>query len=226
LTIVIDSVRQSDSPLVETIMHGYTVDVGTLTRPAEAHWHMVLSKRPETTELLLVGPWSSAGKINVEPDGEVLWIRFKVGVYMPHLLTRKLLDVETPLPGASGSNFWLKGTTWEFPDYENTDTFLNRMVREELIVLDPVVDRALHDKQLDVSPRTVRHRFLQTTGMSQNQIYQVQRAWQAEALLRQRTPILDVVETAGYYDQPHLTRSLKQFIGFTPTQIQGQPATI
>ena len=31
--------------------------------------------------------------------------------------------------------------------------------------------------------------------------------------------ILDTAYEAGYFDQPHLTRSLKQFIGRTPAQI-------
>ncbi len=207
-------------------MHGHTLDFGSLTRPAETHWHMVLSKRPDATELLLVGPWSSAGRVDVGPDGEVLWIRFKIGVYMPHFLTRKLLNAETPLPLASGNKFWLKGAAWQFPSYENADTFVNRLMHDELLALDPVVAETLNGKLLDVSPRTLRHRFLQTTGISQNQMYQVKRAWQAEALLRQGMPILDVVERAGYYDQSHLTRSLKQFVGYTPAQILGQPAPI
>jgi Transcriptional regulator containing an amidase domain and an AraC-type DNA-binding HTH domain len=37
--------------------------------------------------------------------------------------------------------------------------------------------------------------------------------------------ILDVVYEAGYYDQPHLTRSLKYFIGQTPAQIMQENAT-
>ena len=41
----------------------------------------------------------------------------------------------------------------------------------------------------------------------------------AAAILRQGLSILDVVYEAGYYDQPHLTRSLKHFIGLTPAQI-------
>lgn len=207
-------------------MHGHTLGFGSLTCPAEAHWHMVLSKRPDKTQFLLVGPWSSAGTVDVGPNGEVLWIRFKMGVYMPHLLTRKLLDTETPLPQASRDNFWLKGTAWQFPSYENADTFVNRLMHDELLALDPVVAETLNGKVPDVSPRTLRHRFLQTTGISQNQMYQVKRAWQAEALLRQGSPILDVVESAGYYDQSHLTRSLKQFVGYTPAQIRGQPAPI
>ena len=32
-------------------------------------------------------------------------------------------------------------------------------------------------------------------------------------------PIAEVVHDAGYYDQAHLTRSLKRLIGLTPGQI-------
>jgi methylphosphotriester-DNA--protein-cysteine methyltransferase len=47
----------------------------------------------------------------------------------------------------------------------------------------------------------------------------MQRAQHAQALLQQGVSILDTVDEAGYFDQPHLTRSLKQFIGYTPAQI-------
>ena len=32
-------------------------------------------------------------------------------------------------------------------------------------------------------------------------------------------PIADVVFDAGYYDQPHLTRSLRELIGYTPGEV-------
>jgi hypothetical protein len=41
----------------------------------------------------------------------------------------------------------------------------------------------------------------------------------AVELLRNGTGILDVVHDAGYFDQPHLTRSLKYLIGQTPMKI-------
>jgi AraC-like DNA-binding protein len=37
--------------------------------------------------------------------------------------------------------------------------------------------------------------------------------------LKQGISILSAVYEAGYYDQAHLTRSLKRFIGQTPAQI-------
>ena len=39
------------------------------------------------------------------------------------------------------------------------------------------------------------------------------------ALLRQGCSILDTVEDAGYFDQPHLTRALKRWVGHTPAQV-------
>ena len=41
----------------------------------------------------------------------------------------------------------------------------------------------------------------------------------ATNLLTQGISILDTVHEAGYFDQAHLTRSLKHFIGQTPARI-------
>jgi methylphosphotriester-DNA--protein-cysteine methyltransferase len=38
-------------------------------------------------------------------------------------------------------------------------------------------------------------------------------------LLQQGVSILDTVDQAGYFDQPHLTRALKHLMGQTPAQI-------
>lgn len=44
-------------------------------------------------------------------------------------------------------------------------------------------------------------------------------------LLHQGTSILDTVYKAGYYDQSHMTNSLKRFLGQTPAQIAHTIAT-
>ena len=84
---------------------------------------------------------------------------------------------------------------------------------------DPVVKAVLQGHPPEMSSRTVRHRFLRTTGLTQSYIRQVERAQRAVAFLQQSVSILDTVYELGYYDQPHLTRSLKQWIGYTPAQI-------
>jgi methylphosphotriester-DNA--protein-cysteine methyltransferase len=70
-----------------------------------------------------------------------------------------------------------------------------------------------------MSFRTVRRRFLIAKGLTPKQIQQNDRAQQAAAILAQGVPIIDAAYQAGYADQPHMTRSLKHFIGHTPAQI-------
>ena len=211
--------RPSDSSYVETIMHGHSVGAGTIVRPAENHWHIVLVNHEGKMELRLVGPWASAGKLQYIDGIELLWIKLKLGTYMPHMPTRSLLNAETALPLAAGKSFWLKGAAWQFPTYENADTFVTRLVHQEILAHDPIVNAALQDQFIKTSPRTIRHRFLHATGLTQSHIRQMRRAQQAVTLLGQGTPILDTVYQLGYYDQPHLTRSLKQFFGYTPAQL-------
>ena len=211
--------RPSDSPYVETITDGWTASDGSTIRPAEIHWHMVFARHNGRVHPLVVGPLTTAGVVSWGEGAEILWIKFKLGAFMPHLPTRDFLDVETTLPGAASQSFWLKGSAWQFPDYDNVETFVDRLVREEVLVRDPVVEAVLQGHPPELSSRTVRHRFLRATGLTQLHIYQAERARRAEALLRQGVSILDTVDEAGYFDQPHLTRSLKHWIGHTPAQI-------
>jgi methylphosphotriester-DNA--protein-cysteine methyltransferase len=139
---------------------------------------------------------------------------------MPNLPFKNLLDKDTVLPEAARRNsFWLNSSAWQFPDYENVETFVDRLVRADALVHDPVVKAALQGQLSEMPSRTVRHRFLRATGLTQSYIVQFERAKQAAALLEQGVSILDTVYEAGYFDQPHLTRSLKQFIGYTPAQL-------
>ena len=218
MTIVYEE-RLSDSPCVETIMYGQTVRAGSTIRPAESHWHLILTRHDGIVQQLVVGPLTTAGVVSWGGDAEILWIKLKLGTFMPHLPIPSLLDRETVLPEAGSQSFWLNGSAWQFPDFENADTFIDRLVRRDVLAHDPLVSAALQDELPAMPSRTVRHRFLRATGLSQNTVRQMQRAQQARALLEQGVSILDTVDEAGYFDQPHLTRSLKQFIGYTPAQI-------
>ena len=92
-------------------------------------------------------------------------------------------------------------------------------MRDGLLVRTPVVQAALHDQLKDLSLRTAQRHFLRTTGLTHSAVRQIERARYATTRLQQGLSILDVVYEAGYFDQPHLTRSLKYYIGQTPAQI-------
>ncbi len=139
---------------------------------------------------------------------------------MAHLPAMTLVDNPVVLPDASSDNtFWLNGSAWEMPEFENADTFINRLVRQGLIAHEPVVDAALQGQITDLSSRSVQRRFLRATGLTHGTVYQIERARRAMTMLHQGISILDTVDLAGYADQSHLTRALKHFIGQTPSQI-------
>ena len=211
--------RGSDSPYVDTIMHGRTLSDDSPVRPAECQWHMVFVKKDGESQAVFVGPWTTTGVAHFKKGAEILWIKFGLGTFMPHMPLGKFSDAETVLPDASSRSFWLKGSAWELPGHENAETLVERLVRGGVLVRDPLVDAALRGRPQDLSPRTVRHRFLRATGLTRGRIHQIERAHEAAALLQRGRPISDAVHELGYYDQPHLTRSLKRWVGHTPAQI-------
>ena len=211
--------RSSESPYVETITHGRTAGDGSAIRPAESRWHMVVARQDGDARVLVVGPWTTAGVASWTEGAEIIWVRFGLGTFMPHLPAMNSLDTETVLPGAAGRSFWLGGSAWQFPDHENVETFVERLVRDGMLVRDPIVNAVLEGSPQGLSPRTLRHRFLRATGLSQSRIRGIERAARAAALLRRGVSIPDAVHEGGYFDQPHLSRSLKRWVGRTPAQI-------
>ena len=89
---------------------------------------------------------------------------------------------------------------------------------------DPVVEAAIWGHTPDVSKRTLQYRFLRATGLTHKTIQQIERARSAVSLLERGTPISGTALQLGYFDQAHLTNSLKRFIGRTPAQIARESA--
>jgi len=212
--------RPSDSPFVERIWHTHSQHAGSFRSVAMCHWEMVVTRQYGTTILTVRGPETKATPLDCSAGGEWLGIRFKLGTFSPHLPASNLVDGAVNLPNAASQSFWLHGSVWQFPDFENADMFVERLVRDGLLVHDLVVEAALQGQLKDLSLRTAQRRFLLTTGLTHSAVRQIERARYATILLQQGVSILDVVYEAGYFDQPHLTRALKYLIGQTPAQIQ------
>lgn len=211
--------RSSDLPLVEFIWRTQSDQPGTFMSTAESNWEMVITRQKGKTWLTVRGPETKASPAPVPAEAEFFGIAFKMGTFMPHLPVRALVGRGINLPEANSSAFWMDGAAWEFPTFENADTFVRRMMRQEMLVTDPVVEAVLQNHPHDWSIRTVRRRFVQATGLTHKAIQQIGRAKEAVALLKQGRPILDVVYETGYFDQAHMTKSLKHFLGQTPAQI-------
>lgn len=211
--------RLSDSPYIESIWRGQAGVDCFPNCPAEGRWHMLLLRERGKVQFSVAEPMTIAHTVSHAEGVEWLVVKFKLGTYMPHLPTRKLVDSSLVLPDATRQSFWLNGSTWQTPDFNNVETFVEWLAHDDLLVRDPVVTAALQDHPLAMPARTLRHRFLRVTGLTQSHIRQIERAQQAVNLLEQGVSILDTVSHIGYADQPHLTRSLKRYMGQTPAQI-------
>src|SRR5260370_23816462 len=211
----------SYSPVGEPIWINQSEMTGKFILQAASHWEMVVTRHDGKITFSVRGPETKATPIDCQwTDAEFFGIVFRLSTFMPHLPPGKVMDRrDANLPEATSQCFWLHGAAWQFPDYENAETFVDRLVRDGLLVRDPIVDAVLQYHRQEVSLRSVQYRFLRATGLTHSAIQQIEKARQAAALLEQGLSILDVLCEAGYFDQPHLTRSLKRFIGQTPAQI-------
>jgi AraC-like DNA-binding protein len=211
--------RPSDAPFVQAVYHARSIGGGSFVSNAASNWEMVITKQKEKITLSIRGPETKASPSPIPTDAEFLGIIFRHGMFMPGLPGSKLVDTEIHVLGSSRNSFHLFGETWEFPDLENVDTFVNRLLRKELLAQDQVVDDILRGKTVDLSLRSIQRRFLHVTGLTYKGIQQIERAQQAVTLLRSGVPILDATYQTGYFDQAHLTRALKLLYGQTPGEI-------
>jgi len=211
--------RISDSPYVEIVWRGRVEEDYSPVCPADVHWNLLFTHYQSKIRVSAEGATTQFVPKNQFEGAEFLVIKFKLGVFMPYLPAGNLLNGDAVLPEAASQSFWMNGSAWQLPTFENVETFVERMAREGLLAREPVVNAVLQDQPLDVSSRTVRRRFLHSTGLTPTLIQQIERAKQAADLLGKGVPILDTVYEAGYADQPHLTRSLRRFFGQTPAQI-------
>jgi AraC-like DNA-binding protein len=211
--------RSSSSPLVSTTWHTRSEPEESFISVAVSHWEMVVTRQEAAAWLTVRGPETKATTAPIPRDAEFFGIQFSLGTFMPSLHLRKLVDRSLMLPPASSTSFWFDGSAWELPGPDNADVLVDRLVRAGLLVHDPVASAALHDDVNGLSTRSVERRVARATGLTRGAIKQIRRAERAVELLGRGMPALDVVRQAGYADQPHLTRSLKRFVGQTPSEI-------
>lgn len=218
--------RPSDSPLIEQIWRSSSTTSGPFISTAKVYWMMVIWRERGETNVTIHGPETLATSAYAlqydfnDDETSYLGIVFKPGVFMPHLPPGIVIDRnDIILPKGAGKSFWLYGSTWEFPTFDNVDTFITRLMRTDMLVQDPVVAASLQGHAAGLTQRALQKRFLRATGITHNAFRQIERANEALLMLQGGTSILDTVYSLGYFDQPHLTRSLKRFVGQTPAQI-------
>jgi AraC-like DNA-binding protein len=217
-------VRSSRSTLVEETWQSRSEPEESFISVAATHWEMVVTRQRGSARLTVRGPETRATTVPIPQGAEFLGIQFSAGTFMPGLPPGRLVDRTVTLPAATGRAFWLDGSAWELPGPDTADVFVDRLVSAGLLVHDPIVAEALHGEVTGFSTRSLERRVARSTGLSRGAMGRIRRAERAVELLSRGVPASEVACRTGYADQPHLTRSLRRFVGQTPSQIGGWAA--
>ncbi|MEW2287292.1 helix-turn-helix domain-containing protein [Streptomyces sp. NPDC047841] len=222
--LVIES-RPSELAYVERVWRSRSEDVCRMMSVATSHGELVFWQHRGEAQAAVLGPEAKASLAPVPEDSVFFGISFALGTSMPHIPVSRLVGGSAEIPDVTRRSLWLKGSAWHVPDYGNAEAFVRRMVREGIVDVDPVVPAVLGGAGPDVSERTLQRRFVAATGLTQGAIRQIHRARQAAVLIQEGVPAPEVTHRLGYFDQPHLARSLKRYVGRTATQLSAPDAT-
>lgn len=212
--------RASDHPFVEKVWRCHSERADRFLSVAANSFEIAVTRWRGKSFLTLRGPETTATTLPCPAEGQWVGIRFKAGTFMPRFLPGTLRDhQDVTLPSATDHSFWFNGSALEYPSFDNAETFVKRLARSGVLSRDPLVEDTLLRRPRELSLRSAQRHFLRSTGVTYAAFRQVERARYATILLREGVSILDVVSGLGYFDQAHLTRSLRRFIGETPAKI-------
>jgi len=212
--------RLSDSPYVERVWRSHSASSGSFYSMAEPNLELVVARVQGSIQVILRGPVTRASIVDCPAGGEWLGVRFRLGTHLPGISTATLLDHRSiVLPTAADGRFWLARRWWEPPTYDNAEGCAAMLAAGGIIGRDRLVEVVLDGGDAELSVRSVQRRFLQFTGLTRNALRQIERARHAAHLLQGGAGVLDVVDQAGFFDQPHLSRALRRLIGPTPSDL-------
>jgi hypothetical protein len=228
--------RASDSPWVDTVWTCANEHVAEMTSVAAVCWGLVFWEREGRRYANVSGPETRTGTAPVPVGATFVGIEFAVGTSLRTVPTPMLVDGGVELPDATHRSFRLDGARWETPGPDDAEALVDRLVRAGAVVRDPLIAEIRRGHEPAVSGRTVERRFLAATGLTQGAVRQIERVRHAAQLLAAGVPVAHVVSGLAYFDEPHLARALRRYVGRTARQLRegtgcaialdlGQPAT-
>ncbi|MDG4826863.1 helix-turn-helix domain-containing protein [Asanoa sp. WMMD1127] len=212
--------RGSDSPWIDEVWTCTSGRVTEMTSVAAVRWGLVFHEQDGKAYASITGPETRAGTAPVPEGATFLGIDFAIGTSLRALPTPDLVDGGVVLPDATRRAFWLDGVRWETPGPDDVEALVARLVRAGVVVRDPLVAEVRRGHRPEVSPRTVERRFRAAVGLTQGAVRQIERARDASTRLAAGTPVADVVNGLDFFDEPHLIRALRRFVGRTPRQLR------
>ncbi|MBF6209220.1 AraC family transcriptional regulator [Nocardia asteroides] len=213
--------RASDSPWIASVWTCRSEQVAEMTAVATETWGLVFWEQEGTAYACVTGPESRTSTAPVPEGATFVGIQFAVGTSLRAVAAPSLLDSGIVLPEVTARTFWLDGARWETPHPDDAEALVDRLVRGGVVIHDRLVTEALRGHRPAVSDRTLERRFRAATGLTRGAVRQIARVRTAAALLSSGEADSDVVGLLGYYDEPHLARALRRYVGRTARQLRG-----
>lgn len=212
--------RASDSPWIASVWTCTSDRIQQMTSVASETFGLVFWSQQGRPAVAITGPESRTATSPVPEGATFTGIQFAVGTSLRSVGNPSLLDAGIELPDVTRRSFWLDGGHWQTPGADDAEAFVARLVRDALLVRDPLVVAARRGERSSVSSRTLERRFRAATGLTRGALEQIERARTAAQLLASGAPVNEVAEHLHYYDEPHLARALRRYVGRTPKQLR------
>ncbi|MEU8818581.1 helix-turn-helix domain-containing protein [Actinoplanes sp. NPDC048796] len=213
--------RGSDSAWVDAVWTCGSERVDSMTAVAGVRWGLVFWERDGRSYASVTGPETRTSTAPVPEGASFTGIEFAVGTSLRIAPAPSLVDSGIELPDTSRRTFRLDGARWETPGVDDAEALVARLVRGGTVVRDPLVAEVLRGGRPEVSGRTVERRFRAATGLTRGAVRQIERARTAAELLAAGGTAGDVVAKLDYFDEPHLARALRSYVGRTVKQLRG-----
>ncbi|MGO2860750.1 MAG: helix-turn-helix domain-containing protein [Brevibacterium sp.] len=212
--------RPSDSSWVSSVWTAQSSAVDEMTSVATETWGLVFWRRGRSAFAAVTGPETRSGSAPVPEDAEFVGIQLALGTSLRMIATSQLVDTGVELPDTTPRRFQLGGERLPTPTADDAEALIERLVRAGAITRDPLVAGALEGRATAVATRTLERRFRSSTGLTYSAIGQIVRARTAADMLTTGEAAADVVAGLGYYDEPHLARALRRYVGRTAGQLR------
>ena len=191
-----------------------------MTSVAGVAWGLVFWERAGRAYAAVTGPETRTGTAPV-PDGATFTgIDFAAGTSLRAVPKPALVDSGIELPDTTRRTFRLDGARWETPGPDDAEALVEGLVRAGVVVRDLLVADVLRGHRPAVSGRTVERRFRAATGLTRGAVRQIERARTAAELLTAGDLAAEVVAKLDYFDEPHLARALRSYVGRTVRQLR------
>lgn len=210
--------RNSAHPLIDTIWTTQNTDDGIYSATPDGSWDLiVLIQSDGSKSMMITGQATRPMDVPYRKDTGSVVISFVPGAYIPGYAGKTLLDSFELLSNADANHFVLCGQTFAIPTYETAEDLVESLIAAQLLFADPVVYALSSGVSMAVSPRSSQRHFVNSAGITQKNLSQIERAQLAVQQLQRGEKPSKVAANAGYADQPHMARDLKKIMGIKPS---------